>query len=110
MWRCSSNGECRRAAGSQQRGERTAPVWCSAASQGSSVISPVCSLLTHKPHIQCQHISHHKMLLKETDTVTPCILLSIVSKSWKTFNPSQIIKDLKPLELLENQIREYQYK
>ena len=50
------------------------------------------------------------MLLKETDTVTPCILLSIVSKSWKTFNPSQIIKDLKPLELLENQIREYQYK
>ena len=46
------------------------------------------------------------MLLKEPDNVSPCILLSIVSKSWKTFNPSQIIKDLKPLELLENQIRE----
>ena len=48
----------------------------------------------------------HKMLLKEPDNVSPCILLSIVSKSWKTFNPSQIIKDLKPLELVENQIRE----
>ena len=41
------------------------------------------------------------MLLKDPD-----ILLSIVSNSWKTFNPSQIIKDLKPLELVENQIRE----
>ena len=49
------------------------------------------------------------MLLKETDTVTPCILLSIVSKSWKTFNPSQIIKDLKPLELVENQKRKYYF-
>ena len=50
------------------------------------------------------------MLLTESDSGAPCILLSLVSKSWKSFNPSQLLSDLnqksptfKTLELHDNQ-------
>ena len=49
------------------------------------------------------------MLLTESDSGAPCILLSLVSKSWKSFNPSQLLTDLnqkthsfKTLELHDN--------
>ena len=34
------------------------------------------------------------MLLTESDSGAPYILLSFVSKSWKSFNPSQLLTDL----------------